>query len=369
MIRRARRAGIVALVAASLVVTACAAPAASSSEVSAPSTPRVPLTSLELVADPRAHVGPSSATITDATVEPVTADPAQSLPTTVVSRDASGDRDVEITDTSRVVTMDIAGSIAATVWGLGLGDTLVGRDISTTFTGVEDLPVVTSSGHTVSAESVIALRPTVVITDGSIGPRDVVEQLRDVGIDVVFVDNDPSFDGAAQLARDVAAVFGATEAGDLLADRIDAEVADVRAQIDEIAPSATEDRVRMLFLYLRGTSGVYYIFGDESGVDNLIAGLGGVDIAAELGWTGMRPLTDEAMVAADPDLILVMTHGLESTGGVEGLTAEMPAIALTKAGQNQRFVDMEDGQILSFGPRSASILDALARAVYAPQAS
>ncbi len=55
-----------------------------------------------------------------------------------------------------------------------------------------DLPVVTSNGHTVSSEAIIALRPTLVITDGTIGPVDVVLQLRDAGIPVVFVDTDPS---------------------------------------------------------------------------------------------------------------------------------------------------------------------------------
>ena len=258
------------------------------------------------------------------------------------------------------------GPLAATVWGLGFGETLVGRDVSTTFPGAVDLPVITTDGHSVNAEAVIALAPTLVLTDGSIGPRDVVEQLRDVGITVVFVEESASLDGAAELARDVAAVFGAPEAGELLADRIDAELAEVSAQIARLAPSDPDDRLRMVFLYLRGTAGVYYLFGEESGADTLIEGLGGVDVAGELGWRGMQPLTDEAMVAADPDLILVMTGGIESVGGVDGLLADKPAIALTSAGEHRRFVDMADGQILSFGPRSADVLAALARAIYAP---
>jgi len=77
-------------------------------------------------------------------------------------------------------------------------------------------------------------------------------------------------------------------------------------------------------------------------------------------------MTDEALIAADPDLILVMTDGLESVGGVDGLLAAKPAIALTRAGENRRFVDMADGEILSFGPRTPLMLDALARAIYAP---
>lgn len=328
----------------------------------------VPLRSLPLLSDPRSYVGPSTAYLADASITPVLPNPDQHLPAQVISHDSTGDVPVTITATTRVVAMDISGSLAATVWALGFGPTLVGRDISTTFAAAADLPVVTGSGHTINIEAVIALEPDVVVTDGTIGPVDVVTQLRDVGIEVVFVTNAPSLAGAVEMAHDVAAVFGAPEAGDVLAAEVSAEIEAVRADIAAIAPSGS-DRLRMVFLYLRGSSGVYYLFGSESGADDLITSLGGVDVASELGWPGMRPLTDEAIVEADPDLIIVMTSGLDSVGGVSGLLEAKPAIALTTAGKNQRFVDMADGQVLSFGPRSAGVLEALARAIYAPNAS
>jgi len=362
-----RRAATALLIAAALALTACAGDGHATAELTA-STPRVPLAQLTPLADPASYQGPSTAVLGDAEIVPVTTSPAQTLPVTLTSHDLDGDVEVTVTDTSRVIAMDLSGSLAATVAGLGFGGTLVGRDISTTFPGSEDLPVITSNGHSVNAEAVIAQRPTLVVTDGSIGPADVVQQLRDVGITVVFVEESSSYEGAAQLARDVAAVFGAVDAGELLADRITADVESTVADIATLAPASAADRLRIVFLYLRGSAGVYYLFGEESGADRLIEALGGVDVAGELGWNGMQPLTDEAMVAADPDLILVMTDGLESVGGVDGLLAEKPAIALTAAGQHRRFVDMADGQILSFGPRSAETLDALARAIYAPDA-
>lgn len=326
------------------------------------------LAELEVLEDPRAYEGESTAVLPDQGIAPVTTDPDQSLPATVTSHDAGGEVTVEVSDTSRVVAVDLAGSIAATVWGLGFGDTLVGRDQSTTFPGTEALEPVTSGGHTINAEAVIALEPTLVITDGTVGPADVVTQLRDVGIAVVFVKNEASFAGAAELARQVAGVYGSPEAGELLADRIRQEVEDKIAEIAAIAPADPSDRLRMAFLYLRGSAGVYYLFGSESGADRLIEALGGIDVVTEQGWEGMQPMTDEALVAAGPDLILVMSDGIASVGGVDGLLAEKPAVALTAAGQHRRFVDMADGAVLSFGPRSALVLDALARAVYAPEA-
>ena len=75
----------------------------------------------------------------------------------------------------------------------------------------------------------------------------------------------------------------------------------------------------MLFLYVRGNANIYYIFGADSGADSLIEAVGGIDVASEIGWEGMKPMTAEALVAAQPDVIVMMTLGLESVGGVDGL--------------------------------------------------
>ena len=363
---RARQRGILgAALVLVVALSGCAAGHTGPAEPVGDGASLVPLDQLELIADPFTHEGASTAILHETAIVPVATKPAQQLPATVESADLGGATTVTVTDTSRVIAIDLAGSLAATVWGLGFGDTLIARDQSTTFPGAADLPLATSGGHSVNAEAIIAQRPTLVITDGTIGPRDVIEQLRDVGITVVFVDHESSFEGAQQLARDVAAIYGAPEAGELLADQIGVDIAAVEASIATIAPTPG---MRMMFLYLRGGSGIYYLFGDESGSADLIHALGGIDVASEIGWRGMQPITDEATIAANPDIILVMTEGLVSVGGVDGLLEEIPAIALTNAGKHRRFVDMADGQVLSFGPRTAAVVDALARAIYAPEA-
>ncbi|MFM2353814.1 MAG: hypothetical protein RLZZ608_1220 [Actinomycetota bacterium] len=358
---------MVAGLAALAVLAGCSvSPPSSTAEPTAPAGPRVPLSELVAAENPRDLTGPSTALIESSAIDPVATDPAQALPVTVVSRDLDGDREVVVSDASRILPLDIAGSIAATVFALGFGDDVVGRDISTTFPEAADLPIVTSSGHAISSEAVLALRPTLVITDGTVGPTDVVLQLRDAGVTVVYVDAEPGLSAPAELARQVSAALGSPETGELLAERLEQELAEVLADIESIRPDDPADRVRILFLYLRGASGIYYLFGEESGADELIEGLGGIDVAGEIGWVGLRPMTDEALVAANPDLILVMTGGLESVGGVDGLLAEKPAVGLTRAGETRRFVDMDDGDVLSFGPRTPAVLDALARSIYAP---
>jgi iron complex transport system substrate-binding protein len=364
----ARRAGsLVAAALALALLAGCSSPAASPDAGTTPAADQsVPLADLDLSADPRTVEGPSTALLENDSVSPIAENPEQTLPATVVSHERGGEVNVTVSSTHRILGLDISGSIAATIFGLGLGDSVVGRDISTTFPEAADLPLITSGGHSVNSESVLALRPTVLITDGTIGPLDVVLQLREAGIAVVFVDTEPSLDGPGELARQVSAALGVAPTGELLADSLAASIAEKTAEIQAIAPQAEGDKLRILFLYLRGASGIYYLFGEESGVDELVTAVGGIDVAGEIGWTGMKPMTDEALVAGNPDLILVMTDGLASAGGIDGLLEAKPAIGLTNAGLHRRFVDMADGEVLSFGPRTPAVLDALARAIYAP---
>ncbi|MEJ1089270.1 ABC transporter substrate-binding protein [Microbacterium sp. Mu-80] len=123
---------------------------------------------------------------------------------------------------------------------------------------------------------------------------------------------------------------------------------------------------RVAFLYVRGTAGIYYLFGEGSGADSLISSVGAIDVATEIGWQGERPMTPEALIEIDPDVILVMTKGLESAGGIDGLLEAQPSIALTAAGENRRIVDAPDTEIFAGGTRIPDIMDGLARALYAP---
>jgi iron complex transport system substrate-binding protein len=73
-------------------------------------------------------------------------------------------------------------------------------------------------------------------------------------------------------------------------------------------------------------------------------------------------MTRELVASLNPDVILVMTKGLQSVGGVSGLV-ELPGIAQTAAGENQRVIAVDDSLLLSFGPRTPDLLKKLAAAM------
>ena len=356
------------LVVASLLLAGCGMSAPSSSPATDPAdgVRAAPgLSEVDATGDPRAWEGPSSARLAKSEVRPIADEVTPVLPVTVTDSQGTS---VTVTDTSRILALDVYGTLARTVFELGLGASVVGRDISTQFDEAADLPLVTPTGHDLAAEAILELDPTVIITDTTLGPWDVVLQMRDSGIPVVVVDSHRGIDNVAELTEQVAAALGVPEQGRALAERSEQEIDRVESEIAAVAPAEEGRRLRMVFLYVRGQSGIYYMFGKGSGADDLIDSIGGYDVAEEIGWSGMKPVTDEGIVAAQPDLVLVMTKGLESAGGVDGLLERLPALASTPAGEHRRFVDMEDSEILGFGPLTAEVLNALAVAVYAPAA-
>jgi iron complex transport system substrate-binding protein len=308
-------------------------------------------------ADPAAagaDCGPVTAVVADADVTPIGPAPTPALPASVT--DAAGDQ-VTVNDASRILAVKLYGSIAEIVFSLGLGDRVVGRDTSTDFPAAADLPVVTPGGHDLSTEAILALNPTVVLLDDSIGPPEVLNQLRAAGIAVVRIGDGQSLDAVPVHIREVAAALGVPQAGEELVARVDAEIAAARDGV------ADGPRPRVAFLYLRGTAGVYLMGGKGAGSDAMIAAAGGEDAGTAIGLERFRPLTSEGLINAAPDVILVMTKGLESVGGVDGLVA-MPGVAQTPAGQHRRIVDMDDTVLLNFGTRTGTAIQALARAIH-----
>ncbi len=110
-----RRVAATALSLVVVLLAGCSAAAAPAEPTA--SAPRVALSEVSPLADPKAYVGPSTATLDDAAIEPVLTSPSSQLPVTVTSHDLSGDVEVTVTDASRVIAMDLSGSLAATVAG------------------------------------------------------------------------------------------------------------------------------------------------------------------------------------------------------------------------------------------------------------
>ncbi|MFF8774081.1 hemin ABC transporter substrate-binding protein [Kitasatospora sp. NPDC015120] len=286
-------------------------------------------------------------------VEPLPDAPTPRLPATAASADG---RTTTVTSAERIIPLN--GSLAEIVFSLGLGSRVVARDVSTTFEQAAALPVITQA-HDVSAEGVLSLHPTVVLADRSTGPAEAIAQIRAAGVPLLVLDDAKRLEDVGPRIDTVAAALGVPDAGRQLKERTEQRITGARAALPVV-----ERRPKVAFLYLRGSASVYLLGGPASGAGSLIEAVGGEDAGTAAGLGGdFTPLTSEALVKAAPDAILVMSKGLDSVGGVDGLL-KLPGVAQTPAGLDRRIVSVEDGQLLSYGPRTPQVINEIAEQLY-----
>ena len=261
-------------------------------------------------------------------------------------------------DASRIVTL--GGTITEIVFALGAGERVVGVDASSSFPEEADQLPKVSYHRRLSAEGVLSLEPTLVIATTEAGPPEAIEQLESAGPAVLVLPHEPTVEGAVDMIDRIAAALDLRERGADLIRTLEADLSQVRSLIPE-----TEPRAKILFLYARG-QGTLMVAGRDTGADTMIGLAGGAN--AVRGYTGYKPLTSEAAVAAAPDVLLLMDSGLESIGGA-GKLWELPGLELTPAGQQGRVLAMDGLFLLGFGPRLGQAALRLNRALYGSSAT
>ncbi len=248
----------------------------------------------------------------------------------------------------RVVVL--ANGVAEIIQSLNGQAIIVGRDISSTEDSLSEIPIVTS-GHQVLPEKVISLKPDLVIIDASTGPKAAIQSIKAAGVTVIETPESWSLKDLPIKVRAVGRAIGAVDQAELLVQQLN----------QSLQTSTINNAPRVAFLYLRGTSSIYLIGGPGSGADSLLDAIGAVDVGAQNLERPFNTLTAESLAALNPDVIVVMSKGLESVGGIQGLL-KLPGVAQTNAGKNSAVIDVDDSLLLSFGPRTPSLIEALATA-------
>jgi len=234
----------------------------------------------------------------------------------------------------RIITLN--GAITEMVCALGHQDNIVATDVTSTFPStlkVKDL------GHvrTLSIESIMALKPTLILaTEKDMNP-DLAAKLKASGMKVHIFKQEFSLQGTKNLIQEVATVLGEKNFT-ALQSAIDKKVKTAKA-----IPS----KPKVLFIYARG-AGMLMVAGKNTPVDKMIALAGGQN--AVTGFDDFKPLTPEALLANNPDYILFFDKGLQSVGGVEG-ALKIEGLVKTKAGKNKNIIAMDGALLSGFGPR------------------
>lgn len=198
-----------------------------------------------------------------------------------------------------------------------------------------------------SLESILALRPTLVVGHRSPSNRGVVLALTNAGITTYF----PEGERLASISQTLRKLGDHTQTrtqASALVERIDADLSAISAKAEDLS------HPRVLLLYgLRPLTGA----GPNTFADELlhIAGARNVlERAAPYSTIG-----DEQLIALSPDVIVISDMG---EGSLDMLYAER--FATVPAVKNRRIVRVNDPRVMRPGPRIAEGARILAMAIH-----
>jgi len=241
-----------------------------------------------------------------------------------------------VAKTEKIVSLN--GAVTEIIAALGHEKEIVGTDVTSTYP--ETLKATAKDlGHVrqVSIEAIMALQPTVILaTDKDMSPE-LLEKIKKSGVKAQIFTQEFTPAGTKKLIADVAK---ALNHGDYkaLEDKIDADLKNVK-------PIANAPKV--LFIYARGAN-MMMVSGTGTPVEKTIELAGGKNAVTD--FADFKPLTPEALIKGNPDVILLFDSGLESLLGAQGVL-KIPGVDKTNAGKNKKIIAMDGALLSGFGPR------------------
>jgi len=240
----------------------------------------------------------------------------------------------------RIVTLSAALTETADV--LGFANSIVAVDVTSIYPAyINKLPKV-SNNRSVSAEALIAFSPDLVLApEGSVS-KEIQYQLKSAGIRFVSIKQEYSVKGALNFIRQVAAALQVAQKGEVIARQTELKINQALSGV-----KAKGKLPKVLFIYARGT-GTMMVAGKKSSLAAIINLAGGVNAVNE--FEDFKPYTTEALVKANPDVILLFNFGYSSLGGINSIL-KMPGVAQTSAGKHKKIVQMEPSLLVNFSVR------------------
>lgn len=241
----------------------------------------------------------------------------------------------------RVLTL--GGSITEIAVALGAQDRLIARDTTSTFPPeVTSLPDV-GYFRALSPEGVLALNPDLILSEDGAGPPEALEILQAAGIPFIATGQDTTPEGLIAKINVVARALDLPEEGKALAARTADGLAEAKAR------AATVQTPRRVLFILSLQGGRIMAGGEGSSAESIIALAGGINAAT--GFDGYKQITDEAVIAAAPDVILMMDREGDLAIANDDVLSH-PALSQTPAAKSGAILRMDGLLLLGFGPRT-----------------
>jgi iron complex transport system substrate-binding protein len=249
------------------------------------------------------------------------------------------------------------------IWALGAQDKVVGVDLSSTYP--PEIKNVQTVGYhrALSAEGILSLHPSAILTDGNIGPPQVVDQIKQLNIPVKSFDSkNNSIDGTKSLIREIGAYFHTEDAAEKLCSKLDSQMAEALEKVKQYS-----DHPRVAIIHFGRASNVYMVVGkrgegDAAGAGQMVEWAGG---EMAVNTDGMQRMASPEVIAqANPDVILVTDFGFDRLGGSLDQIKALPGVDTSNAAKNNRIYRVEENVLMYFGPRTGENIEKVADLIH-----
>lgn len=256
-------------------------------------------------------------------------------------------------DAKRIVS--VGGTITEILYALGAGDRVIARDSTSTYPAEVTAKPDVGYMRALSSEGVLAQKPDLILSEDGAGPPDVIGILKASEVPMVTVDTPSDAKAIGKKIEDVGAAVGLADKAKVLADKVDADLAILSKDVSAVGTK----KKRVLFV-LSMAGGRIMAAGKDTEAAAIIELAGGINAAPEI--TGYKPLTDEAVIAAAPDVILTMQRGDHAAKPNEVFA--LPAFQSTPAVAAKALISMDGLYLIGFGPRTPAAGRELASKLY-----
>lgn len=232
--------------------------------------------------------------------------------------------------------LSIGGDVTEIIYALNAEQTLIGRDSTSMIPeAVKKLPDV-GYMRNLNTEGILALKPTRVIATQVAQPAVVFEQLQSAGVKVDFVPLKYTPESEIEKIKTIGKLLNKEVQAVHLAEKFTQE-------INAVPHSPTD--VKVLFILSRaGTSQM--VAGSNTVPDTAIKLVGAKNAMGNS--ARFVPISQEGVIAANPDLVVITTSGLNNLGSLDNLWA-IAGLAHTNAGKHKQAVVVDDIAFLAFG--------------------
>ena len=260
---------------------------------------------------------------------------------------------------ARIVSL--SPSATETLFAVGAGEQVIAVDEESDHPA--GVPRTELSSYQPNVEAIVGYEPDLVVLPASV-PRDVSAGLRRVGLEVISQPAPANLDDAYAQMRQLGRATGHAEAGRRLARR-------VRARVERLIAAAPQGRRLDFFheldpdLYSTGARSFIGRIYQRLGLENV------AEAAARRAGTPYPQLSSEAVVTADPDLIVLADA--ECCGQSPAKVARRPGWRQVAAVETGAVIAIDDDVASRWGPRIpvfvAKVVEAMQRARSAGEGS